>query len=117
MTKEVVAWSAQTGNRPTDAAALLPEDDDEEDGIEKRPVTPGPVAPAREQLGSLLVEQNHLEPASKEFQKALIDALGLRRAAGRRSSGQVIGRQATEAVRRCLLLSGGFEFVAGLPTL
>jgi hypothetical protein len=47
-----------------------------EDGIEKLPVTPGPILPAREQLGSLLLEQNQPSLALKEFQTALKDSPG-----------------------------------------
>jgi hypothetical protein len=78
MTKEVVAWSAQAENKPADAATLLREAANDEDGMEKLSVTPGPLVPAREQLGSLLVEQNHPEQASREFQTALINAPGRR---------------------------------------
>ena len=51
---------------------------DEEDAIEKLPVTPGPIVPAREQLGYLRLEQNHAELALKEFEKTLTDAPGRR---------------------------------------
>jgi hypothetical protein len=51
---------------------------DEEDAVEKLPVTPGPIVPAREQLGSLLLEQNHPAAALKEFQVALVNAPGRR---------------------------------------
>jgi len=47
---------------------------DEEDAVEKLPITPGPIVPAREQLGSLLLEQNHPELALKEFQATLANA-------------------------------------------
>ena len=44
---------------------------DEEDAVEKLPVTPGPIVPAREQLGHLLLEQNRPDLARQEFEKAL----------------------------------------------
>lgn len=47
---------------------------DEEDSIEKLPVTPGPIIPAREQLGDLLLTQNQPKLAAKEFQGALANA-------------------------------------------
>jgi hypothetical protein len=49
---------------------------DEEDAIEKLPVTPGPIVPAREQLGYLLLQQDHPGLALKEFQKALANTPG-----------------------------------------
>jgi hypothetical protein len=51
---------------------------DEEDSVEKLPGTPGPIVPAREQLGEMLLEQGHPELASKEFQTALASAPGRR---------------------------------------
>jgi hypothetical protein len=53
---------------------LLCEAADEEDAVEKLPVTPGPIVPAREQLGYLLLEQNHPGLALKEFEIALADS-------------------------------------------
>jgi hypothetical protein len=44
---------------------------DEEDAVEKLPVTPGPVVPAREQLGELLLDLNHPQQALQEFRIAL----------------------------------------------
>jgi hypothetical protein len=76
--REVMAWSAQANNKPDEAAALLRKSADEEDSIEKLPVTPGPIVPAREQLGDLLLEQNHPSLARKEFQTALTNAPGRR---------------------------------------
>ena len=49
---------------------------DQEDAIEKLPVTPGPIIPAREQLGDLLLQQNHADLALKEFQAALTNSPG-----------------------------------------
>jgi len=47
--------------------------------LERRlPVTPGPIVPAREQLGVLLLEQGKPDLAQKEFQTALVNAPGRR---------------------------------------
>ncbi len=78
LTREVIAWSAQADGKPDEAAALMRASADEEDAIEKLPVTPGPIVPAREQLGDLLLEQNHPGLALKEFETALADAPGRR---------------------------------------
>ncbi len=78
LTREVMAWSAQADGRPDAAAALMRASADAEDAIEKLPVTPGPIIPAREQLGFLLMEQNHPGLALKEFQTALVNAPGRR---------------------------------------
>ncbi len=76
--REVMAWSAQADSKPEEAVALMRRAADEEDAIEKLPVTPGPIVPAREQLGDLLLEQNHAGLALKEFQTALVNAPGRR---------------------------------------
>ena len=76
--REVMAWSAQAERQPDEAVALMRKAADEEDAIEKLPVTPGPIVPAREQLGDLLLEQNHAGLALKEFKAALVNAPGRR---------------------------------------
>ena len=76
LTREVMAWSAQADRKPDDAAALMRASADEEDAIEKLPVTPGPIVPAREQLGYLLLEQNQPSIALKEFETALANTPG-----------------------------------------
>lgn len=74
--REVMAWSAQAENKPQEAATLMREAADAEDAVEKLPVTPGPILPAREQLGSLLLEQNSPNLALKEFELDLANAPG-----------------------------------------
>ncbi len=74
--REVMAWAAQADKKPEEAIALMRQAADVEDAIEKLPVTPGPIVPAREQLGDLLLEQNHPALALKEFQTALVNAPG-----------------------------------------
>jgi hypothetical protein len=78
LAREVMAWSAQANKHPEQAAALIREAADEEDAIEKLPVTPGPILPAREQLGDLLLQQNQPALASKEFETSLANAPGRR---------------------------------------
>jgi hypothetical protein len=73
-----MAWSAQADGKPDEAVTLMRASADEEDGIEKLPVTPGPIVPAREQLGYLLLEQNGPGLAQKQFEIALVNAPGRR---------------------------------------
>jgi hypothetical protein len=75
---EVIAWLAQAGNKPDEAQALMSDAADQEDAIEKLPVTPGPIIPAREQLGYLLLEQDQPCLAAKEFRASLVLAPGRR---------------------------------------
>ena len=76
--REVSAWSAQAQKKPEEALSLMRAAADEEDAIEKLPVTPGPIVPAREQLGTLLLEQNQASLALQEFQTVLRNSPGRR---------------------------------------
>jgi tetratricopeptide (TPR) repeat protein len=78
MSEEVKAWSAQAEGKHEVALRLMRHAADQEDAIEKLPVTPGPIIPAREQLGYVLLEQNQPASAVKEFQTALALAPGRR---------------------------------------
>jgi tetratricopeptide (TPR) repeat protein len=78
LASEVMAWSAQASGDPHQALVLLRAAADQEDAIEKQAVTPGPMLPAREQLGDLLLQQKQPDLALKEFQTALAEAPGRR---------------------------------------
>ena len=80
MAREIMAWSAQADGKPGEAATSMRKAADEEDATEKLPVTPGPMIPAREQLGYLLLEQSQPGLALKEFKTALANAPGRRSA-------------------------------------
>jgi tetratricopeptide (TPR) repeat protein len=71
---EVMAWSAQADGEADEARNLLRKAAVEEDSIEKLPVTPGPIVPAREQLGDLLLEQSRPQEALEAFRLALVGA-------------------------------------------
>ena len=75
---EVLAWAAQADSKSQDAVALLRQAADAEDAVEKLPVTPGPIVPAREQLGDLLLLMNQPQMALQEFQISLENAPGRR---------------------------------------
>ena len=98
--REVMAWSAQANKKPDEAAALMRASADEEDGIEKLPVTPGPIVPAREQLGYLLLEQNHPDLALKEFETALANAPGRRGAMQGAARSAELAGQKSSSIRR-----------------
>ena len=75
---EADGWYAQANGESTEAETALRRAADLEDGIEKRPVTPGPVTPAREQLADLLLEQGHAKEALAEYENALGNSPGRR---------------------------------------
>jgi tetratricopeptide (TPR) repeat protein len=78
LSKEAGAWKLAASSHPAEAVEMLRKAADDEDNVEKRPLTPGPIVPAREQLGDLLLEQNHPEQALREFRAALVSAPGRR---------------------------------------
>jgi hypothetical protein len=65
------AWLALAEGRKSDAVAEMRAAAEAEDRTEKAPVTPGPLAPARELLGEMLVEVNQPAAAFKEFETTL----------------------------------------------
>ena len=67
----LAGWIAQAEGRPDDGVRLLQAAGDREDAADKHPVTPGPIAPARELLGELLLELGRNAEALREFETAL----------------------------------------------
>ena len=67
----VRAWLALAEGKNDEALTLMREAADREDKTEKAPVTPGPIAPAREQLGEMLLELKQPEAALQAFQTTL----------------------------------------------
>ncbi|HVT31870.1 MAG TPA: hypothetical protein VHE32_04450 [Rhodanobacteraceae bacterium] len=65
------AWQLAAYGKTDDAIARLRAAADIEDAIEKRPVTPGPIVPAREQLGDMLLERGRAGAALRELKVAL----------------------------------------------
>lgn len=75
---EARAWIAAAENKPDEALALMTRAADNEDAVEKLPVTPGPVVPAREQLGELLAQMGRHDAALAEYEKSLQSSPGRR---------------------------------------
>lgn len=68
---EVTAWK-QLAERQKDAAlTTMKSAADLEDGTEKSAITPGPLAPARELLGEMLLEMNEPAKALPQFEATL----------------------------------------------
>ena len=65
------AWIQYKKGNHEKALALMKAAADAEDATEKHPVTPGPVIPARELLGELLLEMDRPALALPEFEKDL----------------------------------------------
>jgi tetratricopeptide (TPR) repeat protein len=80
LSKEARAWTATASGHPDEAITLLRAAADAEDSLEKLPVTPGPIVPAREQLGQLLLDLHRPKEALPELTRALESAPGRRAA-------------------------------------
>src|SRR6185436_3942815 len=65
------AWLALAEHRENDALTLMREAVTREDATEKSAVTPGPLAPAREQLGDILMQLNRPAEARAEYRATL----------------------------------------------
>jgi tetratricopeptide (TPR) repeat protein len=68
---EAQAWIAYAAGNTDEAIRQLRSTADAEDALEKLPMTPGPVIPAREQLGEMLAMQSRHAEALREFEGAL----------------------------------------------
>jgi len=68
---EVNAWSSLAEGRKEPALAMMKVAAEMEDGTEKKAITPGPLAPARELLGEMLLEINEPEQALEQFEATL----------------------------------------------
>jgi tetratricopeptide (TPR) repeat protein len=65
------AWAARAEGKNDEAFSLLRQASQREDATEKAAVTPGPLKPAREQLGEMLMLAGQSAPALKEFEETL----------------------------------------------
>ena len=83
------AWLDVVEKRETEALARMREAAVREDATEKSPVTPGPLAPARELLGDMLMELNRPAEARVEYLATL------EKEPNRRRSLRRVGRDAS----------------------
>jgi len=65
------AWLALMSGRTSEAVAEMRAAAEQEDNTEKSAVTPGPIAPARELLGEMLLQTKEPAQALKEFEATL----------------------------------------------
>jgi tetratricopeptide (TPR) repeat protein len=66
-----IAWAARAGGSNDEALSFMRSASQKEDATEKAAVTPGPIKPAREQLGEMLLLANQPAQALKEFEETL----------------------------------------------
>jgi tetratricopeptide (TPR) repeat protein len=65
------AWALYAERKYDEALAAMRAAADQEDKTEKAPVTPGPLAPARELLGAMLLERGSAGEALAAFETTL----------------------------------------------
>jgi hypothetical protein len=75
---EANAWIAQASGDSEAARRFLAKAADQEDSMEKLPLTPGPIVPAREQLAELLLQSRQAADALNQFERALQESPGRR---------------------------------------
>jgi hypothetical protein len=76
----VGAWAALAAGKKEEALRQMKLAAELEDGTEKSAVTPGPLAPARELLGEMLIEMNEPAQALEQFEATLTKEPGRFRA-------------------------------------
>ena len=69
--RSAAAWLAHAEKKNEEGLKLMISAADLEDSTEKHPVTPGPIIPARELLGDMLIELNQPAQALREFEVSL----------------------------------------------
>jgi tetratricopeptide (TPR) repeat protein len=69
--QELAGWTASARGDHSESVRQLRSGADLEDQLEKKPVTPGPLLPAREMLGDLLLELGRSEEALVEYERSL----------------------------------------------
>jgi tetratricopeptide (TPR) repeat protein len=92
----VRAWAAMAEGKKQEALRQMKSAAELEDGTEKSAVTPGPLAPARELLGEILLEMNDPAQALEQFEATLKKEPGrLRSLYGAAHSAQLSGSRET----------------------
>jgi tetratricopeptide (TPR) repeat protein len=69
--QEVAAWILQVSGKPVEAATAMRSAAELEESMDKSPVTPGAIVPARELLAQLLQEQVRPKEAVAEYETVL----------------------------------------------
>ena len=106
---EANAWILGAKGQGVQALKLMRLAADKEDQLLKRPITPGAIVPAREQLGDLLLELEQPGPALNEFETALATAPGRRGAlAGASKAAELAGNGSKARQYKAQLCGLGF---------
>jgi len=100
----VTAWVALAEGRAADAIAAMREAAAREDKTEKSAISPGPLAPAREMLGEMLLQLKNPKDALAEFEKTMAkEPNRFRGIAGAAAAAEAAGDRAAAAKYRTRL--------------
>ncbi len=69
--REVAGWIAQANGKTNEAIASLRSAAELEESMDKSPVTPGSIIPAREMLADMLLSQKHPQESLTEYEAVL----------------------------------------------
>jgi hypothetical protein len=69
--RTATAWVLNAEGKADEALSMLAAAADDEDRTEKHPVTPGPLAPAREQYATMLLDRDQAQKALESFEATL----------------------------------------------
>jgi hypothetical protein len=101
-----LAWHALAHGRKQEALERMRDAAQREDATEKSAVTPGPIAPARELLGEMLLELNQPAAALREFERTLkIEPRRFRTVAGAAKAALAAGNRAAARTYSAELLT------------
>jgi tetratricopeptide (TPR) repeat protein len=99
--REVRGWIARAERKDDEAIRMLKSAADLEDSIDKHPVTPGAMLPAREQLGDLFVELGKADQAVRAYEAVLKSSPGRRNSVrGLESAKQMLSARDPSSSRR-----------------
>ena len=115
----VRAWAALAAGKKEEALRQMKSAAEMEDGTEKSAITPGPLAPARELLGEMLLQMNQPAQALEQFEATLKNEPGRFRALyGAAHAAQLSGnRDASQRYFRELLKVCAHADKPGRPEL
>ena len=98
--KSVESWIMFSQGQKMNALDLMTKAADLEDSVDKHPVTPGAVLPARELLGDMLIELERYEDSIAAYKRALeVSANRLRSLTGIKTAEQLSSTQKTADTR------------------
>src|SRR5262249_53444989 len=113
-----LGWVARAEGKNDEALTLLRAAADRESATEKHPVTPGPLAPARELLAEMLLEATEPAKALQEFESSMrVEPNRFRGLAGAARAAELAGDRAKARTYAAQLVALGEKADGERPEL